>query len=978
MSEVTGDIRLEFDEQKLKVNLVFNLNKDGQKWNKDGVAELLRKNDILSFVEPSSINDAITNYRKNEDDGSPVAFEIASGLPPEKSEDDKIEWSEFSIPEEISDKAKDAFLNVGNPVVFNFEEVKTKVKETEKVKPGLPFLPAKEKEVIRVVKKEVKKKVEVEQEVIDKGYIRSGNIIANIKQGKIGKPGKNVLGMMVPPEKPKKVVVYIGDGIRRNKDKIVAEKTGFIRRGVNWVDIIGYQMQEIRVYTSKNGSTCLIDFIPGKGGIPKLEDILKRAQDLNFYNLLPAQELSSMFNSAVKNNEAIKSKSISLPCDAVFDLIVSEDKLNAFLTIRKASGAGKPLSLKEVGSIISSSGFKGMNIAQIRKDILDYYKGNEFELKDYIIARGTPPVRGRAANISFTADFLHREEALRLEENLRNLYSENAKSENSPLYKFPVNEINNIAIVKKNNKVAELIPYAAGKSGVDVYGTEIPAVHGNDPDMKIFEGIKISAKHLLSTKKGLFAVARAGSTYYLNVFDYEDSNYKITVSEDKMQASITINPSKGVGNSISFDKIEKDVKEQGIVNGVNLELLNNCVKQANDGKSMVNVVIAQGVEPRHGSGSRLQFYYQVISGRSLYSGVADSAGKKRSVKNGDLIAEIIRSNEKVENGMNIFGEVVEAREGLPINIGINESIKQEVTEDGKLQFYAASTGEIFYNGKLLEINDSLVVNSNVTQQTGNINFSGSVTISGSVAGGLSIFSGGDIKIAGMVEGALLSSNGSIYIAGGVRGEKKAVLRSKQNIAAMFAEHTLILAVGNIKLKSACLHSNLKCNNKLFMAPVNSKILGGIIKSKKGLEVFNIGSERGLRTHISFGQDYLVGDQIELEVREVEKLKKKIYKFDHIMMKIEKGQFDKRITLEQVRREKLKVLKLIEKRGIRLLNLREKFEEHFPSEIIIRGTIFPGIVIESHGRYHEVTSKKTSIKIYFDLERGRIQEVPLEK
>ena len=66
------------------------------------------------------------------------------------------------------------------------------------------------------------------------------------------------------------------------------------------------------------------------------------------------------------------------------------------------------------------------------------------------------------------------------------------------------------------------------------------------------------------------------------------------------------------------------------------------------------------------------------------------------------------------------------------------------------------------------------------------------------------------------------------------------------------------------------------------------------------------------------------------------------------------------------------------RGIRLLNLREKYEEHFPSEIIIRGTIFPGVIIESHGRYYEITSKKTNIKIFFNLEKGQIQSVPLNK
>ncbi len=979
MSEITGDIRLEFDDKKLEASLIFTHNKDGQKWNQNEILELLRNNDIHTFVEPSIINEAIKNFKKDKESNEPVKFEIAKGTPPGESEEDKIEWMEFSIPEEISEQANSTFLNAGTPVVYDIQIIKTKVSEIEKVKSSLPFLKPKEKEVVRIVKKEVKKEIAVEPEIVDKGYIRSGNVIAKIELGRIGKPGKDVFGKQVPPEKPKRAVVYLGEGIRGRKDKIVAEKTGFIRRGVNWIDIIGYQMQETRVYSAENGFTCLIDFTPGKGSISKPSEIYKKAEELNFKReqLISEQELSGILKNAVQKNEAVKARSISLSCDATFLIDISEDNFKAVLSIRKARGAGKPLSLKEVGSAISSSGFKGMNFTKIRADILEFYKGNDFELNDYVIAQGLSPVRGRDASISFTADFMSGEEAINLRKYIISINSSNVQSERSSLYNFPVNEISNIVIVKKNDKIADLIPYSNGKSGVDIYGTQIPAIHGNDPDIKIFDGIKISGKHIISIKQGILGIARKDGTYNLSVFDYQDSSYKLQVSEDKMQASITIFPSKGAGSTISFEKIEQALKEQGIVKGVNLELLNNCVREANSGKSITDVVFAQGVPPHHGAGSRLQFYYQVISGRSLYSNPAENSRKGRSVKNGDLIAEIIKSKEKVESGIDIYGAAVPAREGLPINIEISDSIKLEVTEDGIIQYYAASTGEIFYNGNILEVKDKLIFDSNINQQTGNINFSGSVQISGSVKNGLSIFSGGDIKIGGMVEGALLSSNGSIFIVGGVRGENKAVLRSKQHIAAKFVERSVILAVGNVKLKTACLNCNLKCNNKLFMAPANSKILGGIIKSKKGLEAFNIGSERGMQTHISFGQDYLVGDQIELEEREIEKIKKKIYKFDHIMMKIEKGEFDKKITLEQVRKEKLKVLKLIEMRGIRLLNLREKFEEHFPSEIIIRGTIFPGVVIESHGRYHEITSKKTNIKIFFNLEKGHIQEVPLK-
>jgi uncharacterized protein len=39
-------------------------------------------------------------------------------------------------------------------------------------------------------------------------------------------------------------------------------------------------------------------------------------------------------------------------------------------------------------------------------------------------------------------------------------------------------------------------------------------------------------------------------------------------------------------------------------------------------------------------------------------------------------------------------------------------------------------------------------------------------------------------------------------------------------------------------------------------------------------------------------------------------------------------------------------------------------------------VYPGVVLESHGRYFEVKQKKTRVVFFFDQERGHIQEKPL--
>jgi hypothetical protein len=58
-------------------------------------------------------------------------------------------------------------------------------------------------------------------------------------------------------------------------------------------------------------------------------------------------------------------------------------------------------------------------------------------------------------------------------------------------------------------------------------------------------------------------------------------------------------------------------------------------------------------------------------------------------------------------------------------------------------------------------------------------------------------------------------------------------------------------------------------------------------------------------------------------------------------------------------------------------LRDKFELHVPSEIVVRETLFPGVSIETHGRVYEPRSRKTSLRLVFNEQTGHIEEKPLD-
>jgi uncharacterized protein len=249
-----------------------------------------------------------------------------------------------------------------------------------------------------------------------------------------------------------------------------------------------------------------------------------------------------------------------------------------------------------------------------------------------------------------------------------------------------------------------------------------------------------------------------------------------------------------------------------------------------------------------------------------------------------------------------------------------------------------------------------------------------VIIAGDVLAGFYIMATGDIKIAGAVEAALLSSEQSIIVQVGVRGANKALLRARKEIWATFVEAATMLGVGDIKVKKSILRPNVRCNSRIIM-PDEGRIIGGVLRVKSGMLVGNIGNENSVPTLIIFGQDILVEDQIDVEQQAISKLQTELLGID-ASMKHPENIADKE-AMQDLFANKLRIMKTLEKRNLRLFSLREQFEQHAPSEIIVRGTAFPGVVFECHGRTLEIQSPKSKFKIAFDIEHGRIVEMDLE-
>jgi uncharacterized protein (DUF342 family) len=387
------------------------------------------------------------------------------------------------------------------------------------------------------------------------------------------------------------------------------------------------------------------------------------------------------------------------------------------------------------------------------------------------------------------------------------------------------------------------------------------------------------------------------------------------------------------------------------------------------------IKIATGTPAQAGEQERLEFSLEFAQENTVTlrkDGSADFRARDNitMVAKDQEIAKIFPSEGEAKEGQTVTGKKLSPEQMKAVSIELGDGVQESVDDKGIKTIIATAEGELVYERDKLSVSALHAIKGDVDMKTGNVKFPGNVQITGSVNSGFVVMSGNDIQIGGSVERALISSGGSIYIKEGVKGGGKALLRAKADIQASFIEQATILSVGDIRISKSLLRSNIKCNTKLLVSDKGT-IIGGVIKTKHGIETGNLGSERGIGTKIFFGQDYLVEDQINVEEKEIQKITLEIAKTDSAVNKMKKVGDQKQ--MQMLFAKKTKLMKLMEKRNLRLFTLKEKFEEHFESSVVIKGKIFPGVIMESHGRDFEVRSTKENVTFSFDTKLGRIVE-----
>ncbi len=976
MPVIKGNLKLEIDELGVEARVTVAPDSEGAEVSPETVMTLLAEKGVREGIDVDGIERAFRQLARKR---SPVSFIAASGTPPKPAEPEGVVLEPMTIPENLKESAERILKNAPGPEAFLVREERVKKEKKILRKSPIPFIPARQETEIYWETKVAREKAAIDPAVLETGYARKDAVIARMRPAVSGKDGRSIYGRPIAAPRGAKAEFYFGENLSRVKAEIRAEVSGFLRSGADWCDIVAYRAGDFSVF--REGAVCRFSFTPGEEAAepPSARSVLEEAEKLGFdrSSLLPEAEIQAALREAFSSKVALK-KDLSLSEDAIASVSVSPDKMRATLRLRKGMGAGRKLTLAQIGEAIRKSGIRGFDSELIKKDIQAFYDGPKRELTDYTLSLGHAPEKGADGALEWLAGFLKKDEA---DEILSASAENSARVEGiSSLEAFPLQGVESVGRVEAGTEILRITPPGPGKPGFDVFKNGIPAIKGAEFPVRLFENLKKKKDTVEAAIEGIVEKGTRGGVTLLRVRPHKDATLEVIVSEDRMKGFLSYMPAHGMGRVMNADEVKERIEKAGIVRGVKSDALLEALASISKNMAITNHLVAEGKPPRGGGERKPIFHVRMASGRRVSmreNGKADFKNQDTltQVSKDELIASLAVSGEAAEDGWDVTGRTIPAGSQEDAGLVAGKNVRAVEEADGGVKFYAEKSGELSCERSLLEVRVVHTVTGDVDLTTGNVKFMGKVHVRGSVISGFTVMAEDDAVIDQVVQAAFISSKGSIIVGQGIKGEGRGTLHARKEIRASFAEQAYLLSMGDTRVRSACLRCHIKCNGKLTLESEKGNLMGGKAKAKLGANLQNLGSAGGARTELSFGQDYLVKDQIEREEKEIAGLKHRILEMDAEMKRLERTGLPGKQALETARAGKLRALKELEKRSVRLLGLRDKFEEHFPSEVVIRGTMFPGSVVESHGRLFEVKEEKSKIALYFDAAQGQIREKP---
>lgn len=292
-------------------------------------------------------------------------------------------------------------------------------------------------------------------------------------------------------------------------------------------------------------------------------------------------------------------------------------------------------------------------------------------------------------------------------------------------------------------------------------------------------------------------------------------------------------------------------------------------RQVGKGEKIEDMLLMRGQEPVNGQNGHLELL------ANAGQAADGTVNRLINVAAGQVIA---RSNPPTTGtaGTTLTWKAIPASNGEAARFKLGDGVKWGENSDpehGTGEIVAMVDGRMIYEHGTLSVSDTIIIDGDVDQHYGNVDFIGSVEIRGEVKHGKRIKAGKDIRIKGNVESAFVEAEGNIEIAGGVSGKEKGMIKAGGNLSLRYIDICRIECRGNLTVKNEIVGSEIMAGGYIDVS--NGSIIGGHSVALRGIDAKIFGSELGVPTTLVVGQCYLSERKIAELRQEEEFLSKRL-------------------------------------------------------------------------------------------------------
>jgi uncharacterized protein (DUF342 family) len=538
---------------------------------------------------------------------------------------------------------------------------------------------------------------------------------------------------------------------------------------------------------------------------------------------------------------------------------------------------------------------------------------------------------------------------------------------------------------KQGDLIAMVHPPVLGKEGKTVLGEIIPVKKVSEPRLVAGKNVIIEkgTQYIMKTTGAVEVCKDQKGIHYISGKLYRHGEFRIYISDDDMNATLSITPPLGGAKPVTPEEILHRCEQQGILYGLKREIIEETIdKVCRDRVADSDVTIAEGDLPVDGKDGYIEF--KVVRATGSTVAIRDDGGvdyksqdRVTNVKKDQLIAVVIKEQPGGRDGHTVRGEVLPANSGTPVEFEIGNNIRSE-DKGPRIEYFSTINGQLLSTGKSISVEPVLTIEGDIGPKTGNISFNGVVYIKGSVKDTYQVLSKKDIVVEGNIGNCIIKADRNLIVHNGIVGKGKGYIDVGLDVTVKFAENSNIRAGGNIYIQRAALNCKLTAGSRIISLKEKGQIIGGDIRAKEGIEVKVLGNESEHRMNVRVGTDFLLEESLEELAMKRRKFEEALKKIALLLDKLKKVSQDPTRLPQNLKKLYAESMKkgTIAKVAIDELNTKQsqllvKLEKVFDAEIIVRDRMHRGVKVHIGKLSFESENAEINVRLYYDKNLEKI-------